>query len=231
MAIRARSTHRAPVRRKNPTVSKDITTAGPSRRSIAKGAAWAVPAISVAAAAPSLAASPVVDCTQPANWQSNISLTPGCLVSVAGVNVAAGWTVRNTGVGANACPIPAGAVFTERVWVPSSSVASDFTRGLVLSTFKLTLTVTGLPTALFDSFTQSTFWTPTPGADVVTIGGVRALQATRTLTLKAPLAPGASVTYGTILNPNVLDLNRYDLTTPGGGQTSALTGAILGGCS
>lgn len=38
-------------------MSKDIITAGPSRRSIAKGAAWAVPAVSVAAAAPSLAAS------------------------------------------------------------------------------------------------------------------------------------------------------------------------------
>lgn len=38
-------------------MSKDITTAGPSRRSIAKGAAWAVPAVSVAAAAPALAAS------------------------------------------------------------------------------------------------------------------------------------------------------------------------------
>ncbi|MDN5717714.1 MAG: hypothetical protein L0G89_10830 [Janibacter sp.] len=39
-------------------MSKDLTTSGPSRRSIAKGAAWAVPAVSVAAAAPSLAASP-----------------------------------------------------------------------------------------------------------------------------------------------------------------------------
>lgn len=35
-------------------MSKDITTAGPSRRQIAKGAAWAVPAVTVAA----LAASP-----------------------------------------------------------------------------------------------------------------------------------------------------------------------------
>lgn len=41
-------------------MSKDITTAGPSRRQIAKGAAWAVPAVTVAAAAPSLAASPTV---------------------------------------------------------------------------------------------------------------------------------------------------------------------------
>lgn len=38
-------------------MSKDITASGPSRRSIAKGAAWAVPAVSVAAAAPALAAS------------------------------------------------------------------------------------------------------------------------------------------------------------------------------
>ncbi len=37
-------------------------TTAPSRRTIAKGAAWAVPAVTVAAAAPSLAASPSV-CT------------------------------------------------------------------------------------------------------------------------------------------------------------------------
>ncbi|UTT66650.1 hypothetical protein NMQ01_02740 [Janibacter sp. CX7] len=44
-------------------MSKDITTAGPSRRQIAKGAAWAVPAVTVAAAAPTLAASPNPVCT------------------------------------------------------------------------------------------------------------------------------------------------------------------------
>ena len=38
-------------------MTTDITSTGPSRRSIAKGAAWALPAVSVAAAAPSLAAS------------------------------------------------------------------------------------------------------------------------------------------------------------------------------
>lgn len=43
-------------------MSKDITTAGPSRRQIAKGAAWAVPAVTVAAAAPALAASPLPVC-------------------------------------------------------------------------------------------------------------------------------------------------------------------------
>lgn len=54
-------------------MSKDITTAGPSRRSIAKGAAWAVPAVSVAAAAPSLAASPVdpgCGCLQPGSFNT-----------------------------------------------------------------------------------------------------------------------------------------------------------------
>ncbi|GAA8845559.1 hypothetical protein DUHN55_16760 [Helicobacter pylori] len=49
-------------------MTQDITTTGPSRRSIAKGAAWAVPAVSVAAAAPSLAASETCEpqtCAQP----------------------------------------------------------------------------------------------------------------------------------------------------------------------
>lgn len=43
-------------------MSKDFATSGPSRRSIAKGAAWAVPAVTVAAAAPALAASPTDAC-------------------------------------------------------------------------------------------------------------------------------------------------------------------------
>lgn len=59
----ARLALHAPVRRENAIVTQDITTSGPSRRSIAKGAAWAVPAVSVAAAAPSLAASGEPPCT------------------------------------------------------------------------------------------------------------------------------------------------------------------------
>ncbi|EKA62393.1 hypothetical protein B277_02341 [Janibacter hoylei PVAS-1] len=43
-------------------MTQDITTTGPSRRSIAKGAAWAVPSVAVAAAAPSLAASTEPPC-------------------------------------------------------------------------------------------------------------------------------------------------------------------------
>lgn len=210
-------------------MTQDITTTGPSRRSIAKGAAWAVPAVSVAAAAPSLAASPT-DCSDAANWQGNIVLTPGCLISVAGANVGAGWTVHNSGTGANACPIPAGTQFTERIWIPSPNVPTDVTRGTLLTVFKATLTIAGLPTALFDAFEQSE-WTPTFGTQTATIDGVRSRQATRTLTLKEPLAPGQSVTYGTILDPNALDINRYDLTTPGGIQTSRLSGALLGTCS
>ncbi|MDO4605881.1 MAG: hypothetical protein Q4B12_00985 [Bowdeniella nasicola] len=41
-------------------------TFNPSRRTLMKGAAWAVPAVAVASAAPALAASPIVSC-QPAD--------------------------------------------------------------------------------------------------------------------------------------------------------------------
>lgn len=72
-------------------MTQDITTTGPSRRSIAKGAAWAVPAVSVAAAAPSLAASPPEeecdDCVVPVLTvaaTSFIRLTNPGRVTVAG---------------------------------------------------------------------------------------------------------------------------------------------------
>jgi hypothetical protein len=53
-------------------LSKDITTAGPSRRQIAKGAAWAVPAVTVAAAAPALAASPTLPNCTPADLEVSV---------------------------------------------------------------------------------------------------------------------------------------------------------------
>ncbi|NYF97363.1 hypothetical protein [Janibacter cremeus] len=40
----------------------------PSRRTVAKGAAWTVPALSVAAAAPTLAASPTLQCPAAPGW-------------------------------------------------------------------------------------------------------------------------------------------------------------------
>jgi hypothetical protein len=85
-------------------VSKDITTSGPSRRSIAKGAAWAVPAVSVAAAAPALAASP--------NYCTTNSLTVEAVcppvLSVLTETRNVYFTVTNTG----ACTIKSGLTFT-----------------------------------------------------------------------------------------------------------------------
>lgn len=48
-----------------------------SRRSVAKGAAWTIPAVSIAAAAPSLAASTEpVDCTWAGGWRSGAGSLP-----------------------------------------------------------------------------------------------------------------------------------------------------------
>ena len=74
-------------------MSKDITTSGPSRRSIAKGAAWAVPAVSVAAAAPSLAASAC----------DPVTVTPNCPGLLSGDSLT--FTISNPDAG---CVIPAG---------------------------------------------------------------------------------------------------------------------------
>lgn len=48
-----------------------------SRRSVAKGAAWTIPAVSIAAAAPSLAASTEPDdCPAAAGWRSGAGSAP-----------------------------------------------------------------------------------------------------------------------------------------------------------
>lgn len=92
----------APVRRKNARVTQDITTTGPSRRSIAKGAAWAVPAVSVAAAAPSLAASPD-HCDTP-----TVAVQGVCPPRIGADTRSVYFTVTNTGD----CTIELGLPFT-----------------------------------------------------------------------------------------------------------------------
>lgn len=64
------------------------------RRSVVKGAAWAVPAISVAAAAPSLAASPT--CDEPDRDLSTSSSAGGTRQSAENLNINPS-TFRNTG--------------------------------------------------------------------------------------------------------------------------------------
>nr|WP_257909848.1 hypothetical protein [Janibacter limosus] len=83
-------------------MSKDITTSGPSRRSIAKGAARAVPAVSVAAAAPALAASPC------AAGAESVTIEGKC-PPLIGVNTRKPYfLLTNTG----SCDIPSGPAFT-----------------------------------------------------------------------------------------------------------------------
>lgn len=84
-------------------LSKDITTAGPSRRQIAKGAAWAVPAVTVAAAAPALAASPDEVCAPGA---STLMIT---VENCSGVTVLGSEPVfRISNPETATCTVPAG---------------------------------------------------------------------------------------------------------------------------
>ena len=101
-------------------MSKDITTSGPSRRSIAKGAAWAVPAVSVAAAAPALAASPGDACAP-----GTLKVTAVCpkpLIDLLNA-VPLYFTITNP-AGSN-CTVPAGTVINiERSGLANLDVAT-----------------------------------------------------------------------------------------------------------
>lgn len=85
-------------------MTQDITTTGPSRRSIAKGAAWAVPAVSVAAAAPSIAASP--NC-----GPGTLQVEPLCppLLSTTSIRF------RITNPASSDCTVPTGTALTLNV--------------------------------------------------------------------------------------------------------------------
>ena len=85
-------------------MTQDITTTGPSRRSIAKGAAWAVPAVTVAAAAPALAAS--TSC--PAGALQVTALCPPPLSTTS-------LRFRISNPAGSACTVPAGTPLTLNV--------------------------------------------------------------------------------------------------------------------
>lgn len=82
-------------------MSKDATTPAPSRRTIAKGAAWALPAVSVAAVAPALAASTT------ACPAGTLRVTVSCppLLSTKQLY----FTITNPD---DTCSVPAGTTFT-----------------------------------------------------------------------------------------------------------------------
>lgn len=78
-----------------------VNTAGVSRRSIARGAAWAVPSVALAAAAPAVAASCSSEgVSETATMQDSASVTQG--------PGAAQWTITITLTNAGATAVPAG---------------------------------------------------------------------------------------------------------------------------
>ena len=83
----------------------DITH--PSRRSVAKGAAWAVPAVAVAAAAPTLAASSEL-CTGTADFSVRAECPPTDIDLLDGNSESLYFVITNN----SECTVPAGQVFT-----------------------------------------------------------------------------------------------------------------------
>ncbi|QBF46929.1 hypothetical protein [Janibacter limosus] len=117
-------------------MSKDITTSGPSRRSIAKGAAWAVPAISVAAAAPSLAASDLPVCA--AGTALDITVESCDIVGLLQPTT----YFRVTNPADSGCTLPMGVPLT----LATSGVAGIDVAGLTLINADVLFTSTGAAT-------------------------------------------------------------------------------------
>lgn len=208
-------------------MTQDITTTGPSRRSIAKGAAWAVPAVSVAAAAPSLAASPT--CSDADGWQPGVRLDQGCLVAVAGLGVSAGWQIC---AGAD-CAIPAGTQFTERVvaYHDEQIGVGPITRRNAARTAVLAhvtwLTASGVAGPLFENFNRSRFSARTEE----TIGGRLATVRTRTFTTKNAIAAGQCSGYGYLLTLSIFDAIHHDVAFEPTGLRTVLDPGLLNQCN
>lgn len=86
-------------------MTSEITN--PSRRSVAKGAAWAVPAVAVAAAAPSLAASTVY-CEGPADFSIRVECPPTDIDLLDGNSESLYFVITND----SDCTVQAGQIFT-----------------------------------------------------------------------------------------------------------------------
>jgi len=140
-----------------------------SRRTLMKGAAWAVPVVAVAAAAPAWAAS-----------SSMLQITGGC-APVGNNGSLPSFTVANTGATA----------YTGTITVTETIDLSGAANG-ERSNFWQALGQAGAATKTSDASVSVGAWSPSQtGANVT--------SKTRTVTITTTLAPGASVSWGQVV--------------------------------
>lgn len=194
----------------------------PSRRTIAKGAAWAVPSVAVAAAAPSLAASPT--CDEPGAWHDGLALSSGCVVNVINVAASSGFQICNQGQ----CVIPAGTQFTEPIYVYRSDFLTNAGAVGVVEAYDTYLSLAGAAGSLFEDFTRPLLWSSVTSG---TIDGREARSSTRTITLTRPIAAGECTGYGYVLTPGVSRRIHHRFEHAGSGKQSDLDpSGLIGQC-
>jgi hypothetical protein len=225
------------------------TNAGPSRRNVAKVAAWTIPAIAVAAAAPMAAASPQ------AGW--NVAVTSGSALSVAGLNAFTGFAIRETAAKTPLTPLTFTETYTIHVdisWLASSGAVGKAASLLIASTLVATLSTAALVTNAIGAKTANTTlgaWSALSGPvetalpDTGSFPLVRrhareTWTATRTVTVTGLIASG-SAGFAPFINfqgltplQGLLPVISYTLTAnPGSGgalttdDTSTLNSALI----
>ena len=166
------------------------TTPAPriARRTVLTGAAWSIPVIAVAVAAPASAAS---------TNAAVLHINTDCLIGALGVNVGFGFAVSNTGTVA----YPDGVSVTETV-VLSGPLARSVTLRTLVWTI---LTVQGALGAGTSGVTRGAWSTP------VTAGSGNNVTSTssRSVNISGPITAGSKRSWGYLLGA---------LTTPGLGS-------------
>lgn len=185
------------------------------RRSVIKGAAWSVPVIAAAVAAPVAAAA-----TPPK--VAGLDLSAGC-VQIVGLQLLPGFSIANTGTAAYTGTI----TVTEKIDL--TAISSSFVRGTVWGILLLGGIINGASAGITKGA-----WTGS--------GGLVPTVNTRTVTFTGTIAPSASIAWGTLFNvnaiSNVLGLIKHtaEIISPVGNPPVVdagpreLDGSLLGGC-
>lgn len=206
------------------------TPAGIERRKMLKGAAWSVPVIAMAIAAPAASAST-------AGW--NVRVTRGCGLSILGQSGLSGFTVTNTGTAEAPGPVTltltdafdtvnhfgngivAQANMRAQAWIALRLFSAD-----VITTRSSGVQLGGWSEVQYEPI-GSTDW----------LGNHRyKAYRTRTVTIPA-LAPGESKNIGWLLNTNLLPGTGYKQLTltsatgdVSGDETAIIDPHLLAGC-
>lgn len=204
----------------------DNSSYGFERRKLLKGAAWSVPVIAMAVAAPAAAASTV-------DW--NVAVSRGCGLSIAGQSGLAGFTITNDGTAP--APGPITLTLTDGYDTTTPHLVDAVGRAAAWASLQL------FSVDLFSYASEGVVQGGWSGVQYQKLNQVPFLgyrwkaYRTRTITIPGGLAAGQSVNIGQLLSANLFPGGSYknltltsDTGSATGDEIAVIDPGVIAGC-